>query len=124
MKTWDAIIVGGGLIGISLALSLRRHGALVLVVERGEPGREGSHAAAGMLADMDPHTPEVLRPLAVASARLYPEFVHELQDESGTNVDLRDQGTILFPDPNEHLGALAASMTDGAKLKELEPALN
>lgn len=124
MKTWDAIIVGGGLIGMSLALSLRRHGAQVLVVERGEPGREASHAAAGMLADFDPHTPEVLRPLAVASARLYPEFVHELQDESGMNVDLRDQGTLLFPDPNAHLGALATNMTDGAKLKELEPCLN
>jgi len=124
MKTWDAIIVGGGLIGMSLALSLRRHGAQVLVVERGEPGREASYAAAGMIADLDPHTPEVLRPLAVASARLYPEFVHELQDESGADVDLRDQGTIFFPDPNVHLAAVAISLSDGAQLKKLEPCLN
>ena len=65
---------------MSLAFSLRRHGAQVLVVERGEPGREASHAAAGMLADLDPHTPEALRPLALASARLYPEFVRDVQE--------------------------------------------
>ena len=124
MKTWDAILVGGGLIGVSLALALRRHGAQVLVVERGEPGREASYAAAGMLADLDAHTPQVLRPLAVASARLYPEFVHELRDECGAEVDLRDQGTIFFPDPNAPPGAVASSVTDGARLKELEPCLN
>ena len=41
----------------------RRDGARVIVIERGEPGREASHAAAGMLACCDPHTPPVLRPL-------------------------------------------------------------
>jgi glycine oxidase len=124
VKTWDAIVVGGGIIGLSLALSLRRHGAQVLMVERGEPGREASHAAAGMLADLDPHTPEQLRPLAVASARLYPEFVHDVQDESGSHVDLRDDGTLYFPDPNASLGAIAAEMTDGEKLKSIEPSLS
>lgn len=123
MKTWDAIIAGGGIIGLSLALSLRRHGAQVLVVERGEPGREASYAAAGMLADLDPHTPEALRPTAVASARLYPEFLHDIQDESGANVDLRHQETIYFPEPNATLGSIAAEMTDGDALKRLEPAL-
>jgi glycine oxidase len=124
VKNWDAIVVGGGIIGMSLALSLRRHGAQVLVVERGEPGREASHAAAGMLADLDPHTPEALRPLALASARLYPEFVHDLQDESGSHVDLRDDGTIQLPDPNAAPGALATQMTDGEALKSLEPCLS
>ncbi len=116
--------MGGGIVGLSLSLSLRRHGAQVLVVERGEPAREASFAAAGMLADLDPHTPEALRPLAVASARMYPEFVHEVQDESGGHADLRDHGTLYFPDPNATLGALAAEMSDPAKLKSLEPCLS
>ncbi|MGB9104619.1 MAG: glycine oxidase ThiO [Terriglobales bacterium] len=124
MKTWDAIVVGGGIIGMSLALSLRRHGAQVLVVERGEPGREASHAAAGMLADLDPHTPEALRPLALASARLYPEFVHDVQDESGSHVDLRDDGTIQLPDPNAAPGAFATHLTDAGEFKSLEPCLS
>ena len=99
VKTWDVIIIGGGIIGLSLSIALRKRGASVLIVERGEPGREASHAAAGMLADFPLETPAMLQPLATASARMYPEFVHELQDESGMKVDLRDQGTIFFPSP-------------------------
>lgn len=96
MKTWDVVIAGGGIIGVSLARELRKHGASVLIVERSEPGREASYAAAGMLAYLDPMLPEALRPLARASAALYPEFVHEIEDESGMKVDLRTQGTIVF----------------------------
>jgi len=96
VKTWDVIVVGGGIIGLSLSIALHKRGLRVLVVERGEPGREASHAAAGMLADSTVETPAALHELATASARMYPEFVHELQDESGMKVDLRDNGTLLL----------------------------
>src|SRR5436853_4898989 len=99
VKSWDVIIVGGGIIGLSLSIALRKRGAKVLVVERGEPGREASHAAAGMLVECAAETPTLLQPLAIASARMYPEFAHELQDESGIDVDLRGEGTLLFPPP-------------------------
>ncbi len=125
MQTWDVIIIGGGIIGLSLAIALRKRGVTVLVVERGEPGREASHAAAGMLADFPLETPPALQSLATASARMYPEFVHELQDESGMNVDLRDQGTIFFATP-EQLRERPCLMTDcplPSPLSELEPAL-
>ncbi len=125
MKTWDVIIVGGGIIGLSLSIALRKRGATVLVVERGEPGQEASHAAAGMLADFPLETPAILQPLATASARMYPEFVHELQDESGMNVDLRDQGTIFFPSSGQ-VQERATLLTDhplSAPLAKLEPAL-
>ena len=121
MKSWDVIIIGAGIIGLSLALSLRKQGLQVLVVERGEPGREASYAAAGMLAGSGAEIPPALRILAEASARTYPEFVYELEDESGTRVDLRDQGTILlswsgnFPE--------AAELLSRERLRALEPAL-
>jgi glycine oxidase len=121
VKTWDAIIVGGGIIGLALALALRKQGLRVLIVERGEPGREASHAAAGMLAAAGTEIPSVLRSIAERSARLYPEFVHELQDESGMKVDLRDQGTLLLcshkdvPDSAQPLSP--------EQLQALEPAL-
>jgi glycine oxidase len=123
VKTWDVIIVGGGIIGLSLSIALRKRSAKVLVVERGEPGREASHAAAGMLSDCTLETPAALQPLARASARMYPEFVHELQDESGMNVDLRDQGTLLFVS-SEHIElGFGAEEIPAASLAELEPAL-
>ena len=109
MKSSDAIIIGAGIIGLSLAIELRKKGLHVLVLERGEPGREASYAAAGMLAASGDEFPELLKPLAQESARMYPEFVHELEDESGLKVDLRHQGTILvscngeFPQTSELL---------------------
>ena len=121
MKDWEVIIIGGGIIGLSLAISLRKQGLRVLIVERGEPGREASYAAAGMLVAEGDETPPALRVLAEESARLYPEFAHELEDESGVSVDLRDYGTILlsgddhFPD--------AAETISPEKLHWLEPAL-
>jgi glycine oxidase len=123
VKTWDVIIIGGGIIGASLALELRRHGAQVLIVDRTEPGREASSAAAGMLADLDPENPLALRDLAVASAKLYPEFVHQLEDESGMRVDLRNQGTILLGEPCGTVEP-AAERLSPEQIANLEPALS
>jgi glycine oxidase len=126
VKSWDVIVVGAGIIGLSLSISLRKRGLRVLVVERGEPGREASHAAAGMLADCMLETPAALQGLATASARMYPEFVHELQDESGLKIDLRDDGTILFlsrESASTH-SEFCAQNPLPAPLAELEPALS
>jgi len=120
VKSWDAIIVGGGIIGLSLAIALHKRGLHVLIVERGEPGHEASHAAAGMLVDCLDETPAALQALATASARMYPEFVHELQDESRLQVDLRDRGTIVLL-PAAHGGSSPEPLP--TSLSELEPAL-
>jgi len=120
VKTWDVIIVGGGIIGLSLAIELRKQGAKVLVVERGEPGREASHAAGGMLVDCPLESLPVLQPLAKASAILYPEFARELELESGMKVDLRDRGTILLSSEHNHAALRPLS---AAELSEWEPAL-
>jgi len=90
------IVVGAGIIGLSLAIELNKQGLRVLVVEKGEPGREASWAAGGMLCDFPAETPSGLRELATASARMYPEFVHELEDESGLKIDLRSVGTLVL----------------------------
>ena len=119
MNTWDAIIVGGGIIGLSLARELHKNQLRVLVLERGEPGREASHAAAGMLADSD-EIPPALHELATASAQMYPEFVREVEDESGINTDLRDQGTIIFADADDPAECDGENLTH-AELATLEP---
>jgi glycine oxidase len=101
----DVIIIGGGIIGVSVALELQRRGASVRVLERGEPGREASWAGAGMLAAQDPDTPECLRPLARASAEIYPDWVSELEQESRLSADFRCEGTIyLTQEKKEGLG--------------------
>ena len=121
MKIWDVITAGGGIIGLSLALELRQRGADVLVLDRGEPGREASSAAAGMLAAADPATPVELRRFAIESARLYPGFVRRLEDLSGSMVDFRQQGTVvLLETPDAPSGHTKLSADE---LRRLEPAL-
>jgi glycine oxidase len=122
VKTWDVIVIGGGIIGLSLASELRKHGASVVVVERGEPGREASHAAGGMIVDCPAETAPALRELATASAQMYPEFARELEIESGINVDLRDEGAIVFPAP-ERVDEFASERPLPVPLAEFEPAL-
>jgi len=45
----DVLIIGGGVIGLSLAWDLAKHGLKVHVIDQGEPGREASWAGAGIL---------------------------------------------------------------------------
>jgi glycine oxidase len=116
VKSWDAILIGAGIIGLSLAIELNKRGLRVLVVEKGEPGRESSWAAGGMLVDSPAETRPELRELATASVRMYPEFVHELQDESGLKIDLRSAGTLVLTRPS-------LDCRVSASLAELEPAL-
>jgi len=123
VKSWDAIVIGAGIIGLSLAIELNKQGLRVLVVEKGKPGREASWAAGGMLADYGLEIPPALQPLARVSARMYPKFVRELEDDSGLKIDLRAQGTLLFLPPDQTQERIASHPLP-APLRELEPSLN
>jgi glycine oxidase len=123
-KSWDAVVAGAGVIGLSLALELRRRGLAVLLVERGAPGAEASHAAAGMLAWSDPHPQAAMRAFAEASFRSYPAFVHELEDESGEPVDLRLEGTLQLLAIGEHPPLFGcARVFPAGQVTALEPRL-
>ena len=125
MKCSDVIVAGGGIIGLTLALELRKRGATVLLVDRGEPGHEASRAAGGMLVDCLMETPAALQALATASARMYPEFAHELEAESDLIVDLRDAGTILLLSQKERTSYPSFSERHPlpASMAQVEPAL-
>lgn len=121
-KKQDVLILGGGLIGLSLAWQLSRRKLSVAILERNEPGQEASHAGGGMIADLDPVLPGELLELGHRSAVLYPEFIRELQEASGETIDLRANGVIAFeqhPIP-ESDGIRAISREEA---KRLEPKL-
>ena len=121
MKTWDVVIIGGGVIGLSLAWRLRHSGVTVLVVEKGEPAREATYVAGGMIAHCDPGNRAELRELVAASAQMYPAFVDELRAEAFESPDLRCDGTIaFFPDDEQPSCEGARSLSD-AELLRLEP---
>jgi glycine oxidase len=95
VSAYDVIIVGGGLIGSSIAFELASEKLRVAMLDRQEPGREASWAAAGMLAP-GPDSPEssALVPLGKESLRLYPEFVAAIEKASGESTDFTRNGTF------------------------------
>jgi len=120
VHTSDVVIAGAGIIGLSLAMELRRAGATVTVLDRGEPGREASSAAAGMLVTSDPDTHPAIKPLADASAAMYPTFVEEIELRAEMNVGYENRGALYVAEEGEELGI--APLRDGES-RRLEPAL-
>lgn len=123
MSSPDVIIAGAGLIGVSIALELHDRGAEVLVLERGEPGREASSAAAGMLAPSDPETPVLLRAIAAESARMFPGFVSRIEALSGMKADFRRQGSIEIMESTQTALPVNYRKLAPDELRKIEPAL-
>ncbi|HET8813964.1 MAG TPA: glycine oxidase ThiO [Solirubrobacterales bacterium] len=95
-RSYDAIFVGGGVIGLSCAWRAAQRGARVVVLERGEPGCGATGVAAGMLAPVGELTfgePELLE-LTLAAARLYPDFVAELEAATGESTGYERLGAL------------------------------
>jgi glycine oxidase len=95
-RTPDVVIIGAGIIGLSLALELQRSGVKALVLDRSEPAREASFAGAGMLAAADITGPPPLVLMAKRSAGMYARFVAGLEEASGAGVDFRRTGAIVL----------------------------
>ncbi|HEX8456159.1 MAG TPA: glycine oxidase ThiO [Pyrinomonadaceae bacterium] len=102
----DVAILGGGVIGLSVARELARAGAQVVLIERGEePGAEASWAAAGMLApQVEADGADEFFKLAAASRDAYPAFARALEAETGISVELEQTGTLYlaFTEEDEH----------------------
>lgn len=85
-------ILGGGIIGLSIAYELAvRRGLDVTVFDLRAPGRGASWAAAGMLAPAfeaaaEPGVHAGLFDLCMASAALWPDFAAELAKRAGREV--------------------------------------
>jgi glycine oxidase len=124
VKAWDVVVVGAGVIGMSLAWRLKREGLSVLVIDKGEPGHEASYAAGGMIAHCDPHLSGELKNLAFASAALYRQFVQELENESGELPDLRDQGTLASFPASDRPDCDTCREITHEEIARLEPALH
>lgn len=89
----DVLIVGGGVIGLSLAWELAGRGVRVHVLERGEPGREASWAGAGILPPANEETARhPYDRLAGLSHRLHPGWARRLLEETGVDNGYRVTG--------------------------------
>ncbi|MBE9167432.1 glycine oxidase ThiO [Pleurocapsales cyanobacterium LEGE 06147] len=97
MKTAkEILIIGGGVIGLAIAVELKLRGAIVTVVSR-DFGQAAGQAAAGMLAPMaEEIVCEPMLDLCLKSRWLYPEWIRKLEELSGVNTGYWPCG-ILAP---------------------------
>ncbi len=108
MRTADAVVVGGGVIGCAIAWALAREGLAVVVVERDRIGAHASGAAAGMLAPLAESEGEgALFRAGVAALELFPAFVAEARELSGIDPQLVPSGVLRVAGARES-DALAA----------------
>ena len=94
----DVVIVGGGVIGLTIARALAKRGARdVVLIEKEHPGLEASWAAAGILGPQaEADEIDDFFQLACASRDLYPAFADSLKEETGMDVELDKTGTLYL----------------------------
>jgi glycine oxidase len=95
----DLIVLGGGVIGLSIAWRARERGMSVTVLERGVTGRGTSHVAAGMLAPVAEvefgEAGRRILELGLRSAEIWPAFADDLEAAAGMELGLMRRGTLL-----------------------------
>jgi glycine oxidase len=136
VRNFNIAIIGGGIIGASIAFELADEKLRVVVLDRQEPGREASWAAAGMLSPA-PDSPRDLPlvPFARESLGLYPQFIQAIEEVSGEPTAYAREGALeIFTDAEtesecdrrsrklRRLGIAAESITVDAARK-MEPAV-
>src|SRR3954451_18603997 len=106
----DVLIVGGGLIGLSVAWRAAARGARVRVIGAGRIGGGASHVAAGMLAPVTEaefgEAGRRLLELSLASLERWPAFAADLREVAGLDVGLRQTGTLVLARDADEAAAL------------------
>src|SRR5262245_3553971 len=101
----DVIVIGGGVIGLSIARELAGRKS-VLLLDRSSTGQGTSRAAAGMLSPLseaDDQGP--FFQLSRASYLLYDGFVENLQLETGSDVGYSTDGLLFLASSEESSNA-------------------
>ena len=123
----DVIVIGGGVIGLSIARELLQMGAKVRVLERSCCGNEASWAGGGILSPLLPWDyPDAVTQLTQFSNRLLPGMTATLRQETGIDPEYQVCGMLVLPDMNnEHsaqfIGAKDWCARNAFPLKKVYP---
>jgi glycine oxidase len=118
-SSYDLLVIGGGVIGLSIANEFSSHGASVCVVDRRQPGQEASWAGAGIIPPASwycehPWIQEMTR----LSRRLYPALSHQLRELTGIDNGWCVCGGIYLSDNLARLKQRLGRWTDQGVLVE------
>ena len=98
----DAVVIGAGIHGCSVALHLARSGIVPVVFEQSHPGRHASGVNAGGLRQLNRHPAEI--PLSVVAADMW-RHIGELVD---SDCDTRFPGQVRVAENQAELESLEA----------------
>lgn len=97
----DVLIIGSGVIGMSIARHLSATHLDVAVIDRDVPGKHASYKAGGMLGAQNEFTEDSdLFQLAIESRAMFPQLSKSLLDETGIDIQFKNSGLIKIA--NEH----------------------
>ena len=91
------VIIGAGVCGLGIGWQLAKEGTSVTILEKSEPGRGATWAAAGMLAaraEAEPNEKALLE-LNLKSQEWWPNFQKDLESAAGMPIGYRDEGTMI-----------------------------
>jgi len=128
--TTDALVIGGGLHGLSAALQLARRGASVILLERARIGRHASGASAAGVRTLGRARAEL--PVSLAAMEMW----HNIEGLVGDHCGFHADGQLKVAETEAELDTLRAGvnrlrqdgftheeMVDAAELRALVPAL-
>jgi sarcosine oxidase subunit beta len=130
-KTADAVIIGAGVIGASIAYHFTRHGIRPLVLEKSDPAA-GSSGACDGLVFMQSKKPGLHLKLALESRRRFDGLVGQL----GSGIEFKNPGGMCLIESEAELAAmrlfvaeqrtsgLDVELIDGAEARRREPCLS
>ncbi|SDW12787.1 glycine oxidase [Marininema mesophilum] len=131
------VVIGGGVIGCSIAWYLVQKGVRVTLLERDRIGAHASGAAAGMLgAQVEMEHPGPMVDLCLASRNLFPHLQEQLRTETGIDIEWNQAGLLRIAGTEQEaeklrarerwqrrLGEKAEWLT-ATQAKQLEPQLS
>jgi D-amino-acid dehydrogenase len=111
MTTYDAVVIGGGVVGASAAYHLVRAGALTLLVDRQDAGR-ATDAGAGILssaANVD--DPDPIERFEARAAAYYPVLIEQLRADGAGDTGYAACGSLTVAIEEDELVHLRQILT-------------